>query len=90
MDLGSLALLTMNTNRGQISRRGRGTGGSMLRVLLTVITTFSGTAKLDIDKVNLELLGGFDTNQERRTTASSNNLVGEALALEDEGKGTFL
>jgi hypothetical protein len=62
----------------------------MLRVLLTVITTFSGTAKLDIDKVNLELLGGFDTNQERRTTASSNNLVGEALALEDEGKGTFL
>lgn len=65
-------------------------GGQYVRVWLTVITTFSGIAKLDIDKVNLELLGGLDTNQERRTTASGNNLIGEALALEDEGKGTFL
>ena len=57
---------------------------------LTVITTFGGTSEFNINKIDLELLGGLDTNQERRTTTGSNNLVREVFALEDESKGTFL
>lgn len=53
-------------------------------------TLVSDTAKLDINKVDLELLGGLDTNQKRGTTTGGNNLVGEVDRLEDHGKSTLL
>jgi hypothetical protein len=53
---------------------------------LTAVTAFRGISKLNIHEVNLELLGGLDTNQKRRTTTSGNNFVREVSALEDEGK----
>lgn len=53
------------------------------------LTRISGIAEFNIHKVNLELLFSLDTNQERRTTTSSNNLIGEVRALEDESKRTF-
>ena len=43
-----------------------------------------GTSKLDIDEVNLELLLGIDTNQERTTTAGGDNFVRIVGGLEDE------
>lgn len=48
-----------------------------------------GAGKLDIDEINLELLLGLDTDQERRTTAGSNNLIGVVGGLEDEGERTL-
>lgn len=58
-----------------------------------LILTFLGSissGELDIDKVDLELPVGLDTNEQGRTSSSGNDLVGEVLRLEDERKGTFL
>ena len=45
-----------------------------------------GTSKLDIHEIDLEFLVGLDTNQERRTTASSDNFIWEVDGLEDKGE----
>lgn len=46
--------------------------------------------EFDINKVNLELLLSLDPNEQRRTTASSDNFVGEVDGLEDKGEGALL
>lgn len=48
-----------------------------------------GGAELNIDKVDLELLGGLDTHQQGRPTAGSHQLIGVVDALEDEGKSAL-
>lgn len=45
-----------------------------------------GTSKLDIHKIDLEFLVGLDTNEQRRTTASGDDFIGEVDGLEDEGE----
>lgn len=55
-------------------------------MLLTLVTALSGVTELNINKVNLELLSGLDTDQEGRTTTGSNDFIRVMLALEDEGK----
>jgi len=44
---------------------------------------------LDVDEVNLHLLGGLDTDDEGRTLAGSNNLAGEVDALHQKTEGTL-
>ena len=44
---------------------------------------------LDIDEVNLHLLGGLDTDDERRTLAGSDNLTGEVHALHEKTESTL-
>jgi hypothetical protein len=56
------------------------------RTLLRVL----GSGKLDIDEVDLELPVSLDTDQERRSSSSGNDLVREVLRLEDESEGPFL
>lgn len=46
-------------------------------------------SKLNIDKINLQLLIGLDTDQEGGTTTSSDNFIGEVRRLEDEREGTL-
>ena len=58
-------------------------------VELTSIKTLTVTfrvGELDIDKVNLQLLLGLDTDQEGRTTTSGDNFVGVVGGLEVESK----
>ena len=47
------------------------------------------TGKLDIDKVDLELLLRLDTDEKRRAATSGDDLVGEVNRFEHEGKGTL-
>jgi hypothetical protein len=49
-----------------------------------------GVSQLDIDKVDLELTVGLDTDEKRRTTTGGDNLVWEVDRLEDKGEGSFL
>ena len=60
-----------------------------LCLLLTLLGSVGGR-KLDIDKVDLEFPVGLDTDEQGRTSTSSDNLVGEVLRLENESEGTFL
>ena len=60
-----------------------------LWLLLTLLGSVGGR-KLDIDKVDLEFPVGLDTDEQGRTSTSSDNLVGEVLRLENESEGTFL
>jgi hypothetical protein len=46
-------------------------------------------SKLNIDEINLQLLVGLDANQERRTTASRDNLVREVRGLENKSERTL-
>jgi hypothetical protein len=46
-------------------------------------------SKLDIDEINFELLVGLDTDQKRRPTPRSDDLVGEMGRLEHERERTF-
>ena len=48
-----------------------------------------GAGKLDIDEINLELLLGLDTDQERRTTTGGDNFVRIVGGLEDECEGAL-
>lgn len=69
--------------------RGRGdgeeaAGGLRSRLALERVVGVSGTGKLDVDKVDLELLLGLDTNEDGGTTASDDDLVGVVDRLEDE------
>jgi hypothetical protein len=57
-------------------------GRTLLRVL--------GSGKFDINEVDLELPVSLDTDQERRSSSSGNDLVREVLRLEDESEGPFL
>ena len=45
-----------------------------------------GGREFNIDEIDLELLFGLDTNEERRTATSSDDFVGVVGALEDECK----
>lgn len=45
--------------------------------------------ELDIDKVDLHLLLGLDTNDEGRTLAGCNNLAGEVYALHEKTEGAL-
>jgi len=44
---------------------------------------------LDVDEVNLHLLGGLDTDNKGRTLAGGDNLAGEVDALHQKTKGTL-
>ena len=58
------------------------------RFALTLIR-FS-TAKFNVDKVNLQLLGRLDTDQQGGTTTSGHHLIGKVDTLEDQSEGTLL
>lgn len=62
--------------------------GSLSR--LTSIFLIRITAKFDIDKVDLEFLVRLDSDEDRRTTTSDDNFVGEVHRAEDESECTFL
>lgn len=47
------------------------------------------SSKLDINKVNLQLLLGLDTNQQRRTTTGGDDFIGVVGRFEDERERTF-
>lgn len=49
----------------------------------------SHVGELNVDKVNLELLLGLDTNEERRTLSGGDNLVGEVCRLDQKTVGTL-
>jgi hypothetical protein len=49
-----------------------------------------GGSDLDINKVDLELLVGLHTDEERRSSSGKDDLVGEVLGLEDEGERSLL
>jgi hypothetical protein len=46
--------------------------------------------ELDINEINLELSFSLDTDQKRRSSSSSDNLIREVGRLEDESKRSFL
>ncbi|KAI3475145.1 hypothetical protein L1887_63506 [Cichorium endivia] len=48
-----------------------------------------GTAELDVDKVDLELLLGLDADQEGRAASCDDDLAGEVYGLEDKGEGAL-
>lgn len=49
-----------------------------------------GGAKLDVDKVDLELLLRLDSDEDGGTAAGDDDLVGVVDRLEDKGKGSLL
>lgn len=51
---------------------------------------FGRAAELDVDKVDLELLLGLDSDQDRGTTAGDDHLVGKVDRLEDKGERSLL
>ena len=57
--------------------------------VLTFVRCFPST-KLNVHKVNLQLLRGFHTDKQRGTATRCNDLVGVMLALQDDGESTFL
>lgn len=59
--------------------------GSRERLTLVGI----GSRQFHVDKVNLELSVGLDTDQQRRSSSGGNDLVGEMTRLEDESERTF-
>jgi hypothetical protein len=63
MFFGSLASVTKNFIPVSLVSLGLRDPGVEL-ALLTIVTGLSGIAELNINKVNFELLGGLDTNQE--------------------------
>lgn len=55
-----------------------------------MLVVFIGTAELDIDKVDLELLVGLDADQDGRTAASDYDLIGVVDRFEDECERALL
>jgi hypothetical protein len=53
-------------------------------------TLLGNASELNVDKVNLKLLGGLDTNEKGGSAAGGDNLVGEVNTLEDHGEGALL
>jgi hypothetical protein len=60
-------------------------GGLAIKSIVGV----SGTGKLDVNEVNLELLLRLDTDEDGGTTTSDNDLVRVVDRLEDEGEGSL-
>lgn len=50
---------------------------------------FNSTTELDVNKVDLELLLGLDTDQKGRTSTSNDNLSGKVNRLENKGESTL-
>ena len=63
-----------------------------MTLLLTRVTTstdFILSHKLNVNKVNLELLLGLSADKKRQPTPSGNNFVGETSAFENEHELTL-
>lgn len=65
------------------SLEGNVVAGGLSREGLAVLSV------LDIDEVNLHLLGGLDTDDERRTLTGSDNLTGEVHTLHQKTESTL-
>lgn len=61
-----------------------------LTTLLGAIATVNGTAEFDVDKVDLELLLGLDTDEKRRTAAGDYDLSWVVNRLEHERESALL
>lgn len=66
------------------------TGTSAVRVGSVGDGFVSSSRKLDIDKVNLELPLSLDSDEDRRSTASDDDLIGVVDRLEDESESSLL
>lgn len=67
---------------------GNGEQATVLSVVGQLLDILVGR-ELDVNKVDLELPVSLDTDQERRTTTTTYNLVWEMTRFENKSKGTF-